>query len=391
MYVREQTTLSGVTSRSTPLTWSTTLMIAILGCVGCAPSDPGVSHPTPSNVLPNAAITARISMSSEGAEPLQALVGRLRQARLVRTFDGAGSKFRVDDLWVTPDGRPLVLDASSHTVRALHDDNTLTKIVSLPGKASASSRLTRLDGDLQGRVLVAGGGMISVHAPSADGYRFERTISSHAPIEDMCAVADGIYVRTSGRASILTRYSWSGEPRGAFGKGYDAEDLDIVQLMSKGRIACVGTPPTVVAAATWLPIVHGYGPDGAVKWIARFEDYKPPRLTEVAHRGHSQLVHAQKDFADRLWRVVGIDPHYVIVQLRRYSPSTDQGPHRILTYLLDAETGEGAYVGDTLPELYVSRGSLVYGTERTASHRVLVYTLEPATRSTAAMPKASLH
>ena len=302
--------------------WSATLMLAGIGCAGAGGSDPGVSHPTPSNVLPDAAITARISMSTTRPAPLQSLVEQLQHVTPVRTFDGAGTRFRVDDVWVMHDGRPLLLDTASRIVRALRDDNTVTEVASVTGKGPQQMP-TRLDGDVHGRLLIAGGDALWIYTPSAhgSGYRYERTITSGAPIEDICSVADEIYVRSSGKAAVLSRYSPSGEHRGAFGTGYGAEDLETARFMSKGRIACVGTPPVIVSAATWLPVVHGYGADGQVRWIARFEDYKPPRLVEDKHRGHTRMLHAQTDFADRLWRVVGIEPHYVVVQVRRFSPT----------------------------------------------------------------------
>ena len=318
-------------------------------------------------------------MKSEGSGPLRSLARQLRHARPVRTFDGSGTKFRVDVVWITDDGRPLVLDTSSRVVRALRDDNTVIDVVSVRATEPMSSPPTRLDGDAQGRVLVAGGDDLAIFTPSQVGYIRDKTISSEAPIEDICSVGGEIYVRSSGKAGVLSRYSMSGQPLGAFGRGYDADDIEIARFMSKGRIACVGTPLVIVSAAAWLPIVHGYGADGQVKWIARFEDYMAARLVEEHHRGQTRMRHAQPDFADRLWRVVRLDPHHVIVQLRRFSPTASHGPHRLHTYVLDAATGEGAYVGDGLPELYASRGSLLYGAVRTAFHRLLVYTLEPET------------
>ena len=123
-------------------------------------------------------------MKSEGSGPLRSLARQLRHARPVRTFDGSGTKFRVDDVWITDDGRPLVLDTSSRVVRALrayrnpdggfgedcrsYDDGETGRAWAGRGVSTASQTAWALMG------LVAGGAARSGTAARAMSWLCER-------------------------------------------------------------------------------------------------------------------------------------------------------------------------------------------------------------------------
>ena len=121
--------------------------------------------------------------------------------------------------------------------------------------------------------------------------------------------------------------------------------------MSNGLIECMDRTGHLVFGFSKLPIVRSYRTDGAPLWTAVVrDDYLQLRVSELRHPttgavGYSEAI--QEDH-DRLATIEAVgDGKQLLVQYSRVFPQLKEAVPQ--SYLVDAATGNGAFLGDFLP------------------------------------------
>jgi hypothetical protein len=337
-------------------------------------------HPTPENVVPDSAITARITRSADAS--LDAVAARIRSVREVASValadEAAGPQFihHADDVSIDPDGNVFVLDAESRQVGVLDAAGATASIRVLAGdggQTMGEGDVRQVVGVARGLVILSKPGSARVFSYSPAGYRRTARIELPGRPEDACSLGDELFVRIGNANQLVARLTADGRLLGMFADAYRVRDAEIRAVLSQGLIACVREVGTVVAMFYTFPEIYGFDAAGSTRWIARFEDFARPRLVQVSDPRHSVLEHSQPQPADRLVRLIGFHSRYVIVQIQRFSPDVSKVGHELHSYVLDASTGAGGYVGAKLPMLKAGHGGKLYAELKEPVRRLVMY------------------
>jgi hypothetical protein len=326
-------------------------------------------------------LAARINQTGRQSDALSRIAARLRRAREVESIDLTGRSQtsvairQVDDLWVGPSGEILVVDSTAGIVANVVADSNINKLRDTRGIARwVGGSVQRIVGAANGTLLATGRTdtalLFKSKARAPD--QPTRVVLGGRP-EDGCSLDNTLYIRVPTARRLVTRVTSDGRVIGAFGEPYRATADHVKAVLSRGLIACAPGADTIIAMFNAFPEIYGFGRDGAVRWISRFDSFRRPRLTEADHGGHTILIHSQPEVADRLAGLVEFESRYVIVQLMRVSPDQDKRPHVVHTYIVDATNGAGEYVGESLPLIQQAHGSALYSAVRKPTLRLVVY------------------
>ncbi|WP_425153943.1 hypothetical protein [Candidatus Palauibacter sp.] len=212
-----------------------------------------------------------------------------------------------------------------------------------------------------GDLLVADQAQL-IHRFARRGDRFEYYDRSRFEGEprDACWVGDDLIVhgmRSGAGQQILHRTATGRQPELSFAVPYRYAPSLVYEMLSRGQVACgVENGGWVVIAYRLRNAIEAYDiVDGELLWNARIDGLRP---TEARERRGGRSV-TTGIFGDEralhfLRRVAGGNGVPVFVQYS-YSLREDilnqTGHHTVETYVLDPETGEGEYWGDSIPSL----------------------------------------
>ena len=120
--------------------------------------------------------------------------------------------------------------------------------------------------------------------------------------------------------------------------------------MSDGFAGCVdGTRQLAIFGFHILPVIDAYTLDGTIQWRSRIEGHLPMSVvSRVRPDGRVGISRSRATPHDLLGFIQGLGNH-VIVQHDRFLPD-DRSVTR-QTFLLDARTGQGAFLSATLPAI----------------------------------------
>lgn len=256
------------------------------------------------------------------------------------------------------EGNLFVLDAQSKVLTAFDLQGRFLSTIGGFGEGPLELRYASGHFDVleDGRILVPNGPHIKVLARNAAGWTLERMVDIPRTAEAVCASGDGDTAFSVGwdpeDNTLVHPFSVeTGSRRSNFGIGY-VDDSQLVQrVMSRGtRGVCLdGAVQRVAVAFGLLPVVRLYSlPDGEVVWTSRLLDHVPAGVTsqvrwidEVGGERLSVNLDTDSDF-DYLVAIVAMSPDHILAQYARRSTG-------IRSYLIDAASGVGAYIGDSLP------------------------------------------
>jgi len=132
----------------------------------------------------------------------------------------------------------------------------------------------------------------------------------------------------------------------AFGQGYLSSSWLVQRELSDGLVACMRDPARVVFAFQLLPVLRGYSAvGGELLWTSLVEDYEQSKITEYRDRG--AVGHGSGVYEMAL-ALVGVRNRFVLYQTTRGSRDAPE-EMEVRSYLVDAESGHGAFVGTMLP------------------------------------------
>lgn len=343
----------------------TTWALAVSSCTAPA-SSPGAVHPTPQNrVFTGVSVVTRDSLpaSLAGADLNQwvtarnRLVGARTTVRLGTEGPGPEMFGSVSDAKIDPAGNIHVFDEHTQTISVFDQQgHYITKYGGLgdgPAELRRASRMSILE---DGRVAIPTlPSDLKVFAPTPDGFRWkpDQRLSLPAGASGVCSMGnDNLllsgWVREDN--TVLHRLSLGTADISSFGLGYDDKEWIVRWRMSDGFAGCVNsTLKLAVFGFQILPVIDAYTPDGARQWRSRVEGHLPMSVvSRVRPDGRVGISRSRTTPHDLLGLVQGLGNH-VLVQYDRFLPD-DRSVTR-QTFLLDAKTGNGAFLSDTLPAI----------------------------------------
>lgn len=341
-----------------------------------------VAHPTPDNV-PAEGETAPIRRDvSPPLQPLAASAGwRFREVlRLGVEEESAGVIFGlVQDISVDDAGLILVLDGRLNSVGAFHSSGELLWKMGRPG-------LGPEDFEAPEAIAVVGNGVFAVadrrglvkyFGYDSLGTRWRSQVLVGLSPEGMCALGSELYLQASHPSgTVVHRVLESVGVLDRFGKGYRSRNPVVANQLSDGPIGCHAATKTIVFARRYLPFLYGFGSDGVGRWTARLDGFEAMELLELPDGGFRPIP--PNGSFQTVVGIVGLDETGLLVQLATHSTSGIREGRLVEHYdsfLIDAASGSGQWVSESLPRVHAARGGSVYASVTDPFPQVVVLQL----------------
>ena len=339
--------------------------------------DPGVDgfrdaeiHPDEENAPPNDALLISTDTVPSGLSPAALSAWHEARDRLLGPFttlrlgsQEAGPELfgRIGDAVVDAQGNVLVFDAEAMELRAFDPGGSHLYSFGGVGDGPLETRYNHygvfdvLDGD---RILIANAAQTKLFSRTEEEWTLEKMFEVPFLVWDQC-VMNGERVFFSAWSSedntlVHPASIATGEMGTGFGEGYRHENhLVKIQMTQSIRVACLEEAGQVVVAWSYLPTVIAYSADdGTAGWVARVEGYLPSRVvyglsTNPTTGDEIPTVSDRGERSDMLASMFLMPSGHIGLQ---YSRSVlEEGESGLRTYLVDAATGLGAFLGDDLP------------------------------------------
>ncbi len=343
--------------------------VLLAGLHGCG--DREVIHPNADNRPPRDAATISRDSLPDGlsAESLaawrnarEAILSAHATLNLGSQEPGPELFSYVSDAEIASDGNIVVLDEFTQEVRIF--DPSGSYVDGFGGLGDGPMELRAAD-----HFELLPGGRIAVPIGNSGRVKVFQRLDNEWTLEEMldfqvtpttwrptiCAMDNGQLFATGLAEASNTVING---PTGAiqrFGEGYRHDDTFIRREMSSGSIECLDDSARIVFGFHYMPVVRMYSAlDGGIIWTSAHADneYLQVSVVEgVSEIGTTSVSFRQHEMdSDRLALLAQIGQGgHVLLQNSRILP--EERKIVAQTYLLDAVTGAGAFLGDTLPPI----------------------------------------
>ena len=259
----------------------------------------------------------------------------------------------VNDVAINAQGQIAVLDASAQEVRVFDADGRFSGrfggVGDGPGEFRRASSIESLS---DGRFLVSMRGRIKIFERSVESWQVS---AAHdlplVGIRNSClAVPDRLFVSSLHPTDehIIREVAVQGGVVTDFGLGYQDPNPAARVHLSPGSVDCVSTASGIIFAFELLPTIRLYELNGSLVWTSALVEHSVLRITEDRTTSYVRFDDAQPyDVLSSVHMVPS--GRFVLLQYRRLFPN--EQPELIRTYLLDRESGFGAVLGDSIPEI----------------------------------------
>ncbi len=208
-----------------------------------------------------------------------------------------------------------------------------------------------------GRILVANGRRTKLFSRAEERWTLDKIVEAPDLAFDVCAMNDDQAFFAGWRSGDNTLIQPAslviGTMDPGFANGYQHEHYLVKFQMAQGiGIACLPGTGQVILGWGYLPIIQSYSiGDRTVGWTSRVDGYLPSRVLfgskwNERTGGESLAVSDRSDRQDLLSAIVPMPSGHVLIQ---YERGGDGIPSVRRTYLVDAATGLGAFLGHGLP------------------------------------------
>ena len=369
------------TMDSVPTEWCESmqaLAVAALFCLlGCAdPLRNEIIHPTPENLPPDGSPSIRSEGAPVGlsvellADWMEVRDALLREAETTVSLGHRGIDADAQDVFgmeidvaLDAESRILVLDRRNQRIGIFGNDGRYLgefgRAGSGPGEFRDPTAIEMLaDGQL---AVVDRGNAIKIFASTDSGYTHIETYVVPLVPEGACSIGGRLFVsgwdsQSGGVIHEVANADVSDSVVRSFGQGYSSGYWLVQQQLSEGPIACMEGPPRVFFAFERVPVVRAYSEaNGALLWAATLTDYLQPPLIEEIGVGLGISGRVAQDVVTNL---VAVPSGHLVLQTLRMPPRSpgemlDAEEIEIRTYLVDGDTGQGAFISASLPMMPV--------------------------------------
>lgn len=184
-----------------------------------------------------------------------------------------------------------------------------------------------------------------------------------------------------GTQQLISQYTDHGIRIRQFGRPY-LSDQDVAQAhLSNGPMACDESSDVVATMLAIEPYVYAYKSNGTLRWISKIDDFVSHHASHSVHisRRRQQIVFT-RDYpvgSDMPIGIVRLQPATLLVQIARVITTAEGVPPqarlKLRSYIIDAKTGAGLYVSDTLPRVVAAGPGLFYSLEATPRWSLMLY------------------
>ena len=354
------------------------LMLAAGSCDG--PRNTETTHPLPGRVpgAESATLISRDSVPSdippEDLSKWAAARDAIRDAHLVVEIGAEGidqsdpTMFgRLADVAVDTAGFVYVLDEQAQEVRVF---DFLGRFVhKFGGFGDGPSELRHAIGIellADGRILVASRDhRVRVFAVSDDEWSADEMIEAPVAPRDVCSMPDGRvfingYSRNTNTLVHQLPTSGTDSVTHAFGEGYQDENWLLQMELGRGPLACSsGERDLVVVGHHAIPVIRAFDSNnGSLAWASRLESFfGQPVYQGVDERGRNYIRNGRSTQWDVLGGMHPLAGGHLLVQVGHASMVGQTVT--VESYLLDVESGVGAYLGDQVPRAIPFEGGYV--------------------------------
>lgn len=346
-----------------------------------------ILHPTKENL--ELAVTNVIRQSTGGATSpaLRQVADRVKSARVEREFgkeegDAIEVMGTVSAAVEDGRGRVIVLDRSFQNLRILDRDATKSFAFGRKGSGPTDFRTPMsLWVSKDGTVSVADAvlGVKSFRLDTPQSARLTSTFKVVGDITGACLSGDEVATYRISRSEVplVEVRTAEGKVRAAFGDPYKSTSSLSRAIMSEGTIACVGNR-SFVTALSGIPFIHGYDSQGRRQWVSRIDRFAigiQEETVNEAGRSSIGLQSGTRAFSYVI-SLVPYEDHYVFVQIANHTDRSLRARKEfelLDTYLLDAKTGEGVWIGSVLPKITSARANGFVAVSNEPFPRVLLY------------------
>lgn len=353
-----------------PVRYAVAVAASTLAACFRGPAADEVRHPTPQNAPPADAVQITQDSIPAGMDD-EALANWLRvrheltNARTTlrigaKDTDGPDAFGNIADIAASPSGDIFVLDEQAQKIAIFDSDGSFVQSVGGIGDGPAEFRYANgiellTDGTL---AVSSRGSQLKLFGWSEGTWQLDSILRVPAISRDACFTEDrrvfvAGYKRDNNTLVHRVADSLDGGPRD-FGNGYRDDQWLVQMRMGEGIVECIDEPRAVVFAFRGRPLVHAYHPDdGSIIWSAVLVDFVPePVLEGVRPTGEVYVRYDQIDEWDVMGAVHEIQPGYLLLQTARVYWSDESVAVR--SYLVDARSGRGGFIGDTLPRIFAT-------------------------------------
>ncbi len=347
------------------------------------PRDNETVHPLPGRIPGSERATSitrdsvPVDMAPERLAKWAAARDAIRNARLVVAIGNAGTDHSnqsdpavfgsLADVAVDTAGLVYVLDEQAQEVRVFDFLGRFAHKFGGFGDGPSELRhaigIELLDG---GRILVASRDLrVKVFAPSEQGWSATQTIETPVGPRAVCTMRDGrVFVNGyhQDANTLIHQLPLSGTDSvvPAFGEGYRDENWLVQMALAEGALACANSGRgMVVLGHSTIPLIRAFDSlDGSLVWAARLESFLGlPVYQGVNDRGQGYIRRGRPTQWDVLGAVHPVAEGHLLVQVGHGSMVLQSV--EVESYLLDAESGTGAFLGDEVPRAIPFEGGYV--------------------------------
>lgn len=339
-----------------------------LGACFQGPEASEIRHPTPENAPPADAVQITQDSIPSGMEG-EALANWLRMRDELtevntalrigaKETDGPDAFGNIADVTVSPSGNIFVLDEQAQEV--LIFDSNGSHIQSLGGIGDGPTEFRYANGIAllaEGTLVVSSRGpQLKLFGFSDGTWQLDSIIRVPAISRDACFTKDRrIFVtgyKQDNNTLVHEVVDSLDDGSRDFGEGYRDDQWLVQMRMGEGIVECLDEPLAIVFAFRGRPLVRAHHPDdGSVVWSAVLVDFVPePVLAGVQPTGQAYVRYGQVDEWDVMGAVHEVRPGYLLLQTARVNSLEKTVVVR--SYLIDATSGQGGFVGDTLPRIF---------------------------------------
>lgn len=357
-----------------------------LCCAACdrASAAGAIRHPTAEN-LPavDHTIDKVAANGGGGLEALARALARVDTVLSIGELEGDQTQVFgfVEDVQAGHEGEILVLDSRFNQVRVYGPDGHFRSQFGGPGRgpeeflapegmhAGSSGSVAVIDRNSLVKLLEWRDGVLAY----AGGFR--------VPLvpEDMCRLGDDVVLQgVTPEGKTLHQYDREGKLARSFGAAYRSSNPLVVNQLSDAIVGCDAAVPLVALMFEHLPIVYGYRTNGEIAWTSRLGGFNPIQIVEEvdAESGRPAIVTGggDADF-DMAHALISLAPRIFLLQTTHHTHASQAArePYASVdTYLLDAATGAGVYVGTHLPPIADAANGLLYSASADPHPQVLV-------------------